>query len=295
MTIDKSWMHLPRCCLEYINGVESFLNYAFQHIREEDMKINCPCVNCSNRYRMTRNEVQCHLLFKGIRHDYTTWYLHGEDDSHKNDSSDEECDNDDDVEHGDDMIGTIGDIYPHMMCDGESIGIEPQEPNEDAKKFYRLLEEVKQPLYPDCEKYSSLSFIVELMHIKCISTWSNNSFNMLLKLLKDAFPMCKTLPTSNYEAKKIVDNLGLHYERIDVCKNDCMIYYKENLEATHCPVCGLSRWKSNKGDKGNHKKISWKVLRYFPLKPRLQRLFMSTKTAEEMRWHHDKRVNDGVL
>ncbi|KAG8491840.1 hypothetical protein CXB51_015115 [Gossypium anomalum] len=38
-----------------------------------------------------------------------------------------------------------------------------------------------------------------------------------------------------------------------------------------------------------------KVLRYFPLIPRLQRLFMSSKTAESMRWHNDQRTDDGLL
>ena len=36
-------------------------------------------------------------------------------------------------------------------------------------------------------------------------------------------------------------------------------------------------------------------MRYFPLKLRLQRLFMSIKTAADMKWHHEKSVNDGVL
>ena len=35
------------------------------------------------------------------------------------------------------------------------------------------------------------------------------------------------------------------------------------------------------------KKISTKVLRYFPLKPRLQRLYMSSKTTSHMKWHVD--------
>ncbi|XP_057803224.1 uncharacterized protein LOC131018523 [Salvia miltiorrhiza] len=34
---------------------------------------------------------------------------------------------------------------------------------------------------------------------------------------------------------------------------------------------------------------------YFPLKPRLQRLFMSAKTASHMRWHADGRTNDGYM
>ena len=56
-----------------------------------------------------------------------------------------------------DMFDMIKDAYPQVVRGRESSGNEPQERNGDAKKFYRLLEEVKQPLYPDCEKYSSLS------------------------------------------------------------------------------------------------------------------------------------------
>ena len=51
MPIDKSWMNLPiKSCTEYFNGVQNFLEYAFHHVKDEDMKINCPCVECCNRY-----------------------------------------------------------------------------------------------------------------------------------------------------------------------------------------------------------------------------------------------------
>ena len=51
MTVDKSWMHLStRLCTEYINGVENFFEYAFKYPIDEDTKINCPCIDCSNRY-----------------------------------------------------------------------------------------------------------------------------------------------------------------------------------------------------------------------------------------------------
>ncbi|XP_052176642.1 uncharacterized protein LOC127790947 [Diospyros lotus] len=43
------------------------------------------------------------------------------------------------------------------------------------------------------------------------------------------------------------------------------------------------------------KKKPVKVLRYFPLKPRLQRLFMSSKTAEHMRWHSVDSNKDGLI
>ena len=94
-----------------------------------------------------------------------------------------EGDDDDGMLYGD-MFDMIKDAYPQVVCGRESSENEPQEPNGDAKKFYILLEEVKQALYLDREKYSSLSFIVKLLHIKCVSSWSNKSFSMLMELLK---------------------------------------------------------------------------------------------------------------
>ena len=43
------------------------------------------------------------------------------------------------------------------------------------------------------------------------------------------------------------------------------------------------------------KKKPTKILWRFPLKPRLQRLFMSPETANHMKWHANGRVNDGLL
>ena len=116
-----------------------------------------------------------------------------------------------------------------------------QDPNEEAQKFFNLVKKVEELLSPNCEKYSNFSFMVKLIHIKCINGWSNKTFNMLLELLKDVFPMCEKMPTSIYEVKKIVKGLGLYYKKIDACKNDYVIYYKENAQLSQCPVCGVSR------------------------------------------------------
>ncbi|KAK6776898.1 hypothetical protein RDI58_022291 [Solanum bulbocastanum] len=123
---------------------------------------------------------------------------------------------------------------------------------------------------------------------------------MLLKLLKDELlPDDTDLPNSYYEAKNTIQELGLSYNKIDACVNDCMLYWKEDSLLDFYKICSASRWRINthsgetKNKKG--KRIASKSLRYFPLKPRLQRLFMSTKTSTLMIWQKDERVDDGIM
>lgn len=88
-------------------------------------------------------------------------------------------------------------------------------------------------------------------------------------------------------------NLGLGYESIHVCKYDCALLWKENVNLDNSLLCGESPWvdKHNKG-----KNIPNKVMRYFPLTPSLKRLYNSKLTAKDMRWHYFERLKeDGVM
>ena len=107
---------------------------------------------------------------------------------------------------------------------------------------------------------------------------SDKAMTMILELLKDAFEHAK-IPGSFYEAKKTINKLGLNYTKIPACPNDCMLYWGEDEDLQECKRCKTSKWKDNR------KKKPAKILRYFPLKSRLQRLFMCSKTAKSMRWH----------
>ena len=120
---------------------------------------------------------------------------------------------------------------------------------------------------------------------------SDKVMTMVLKLLKDAFENAK-LPISFYEAKKTITKLGLNYTKIHACPNDCMLYWGEgNDNLDMCKTCKSSRWKDN--NKKN--KQPAKILRYFPLTVRLQRLFMCSKTAESMKWHSLQNNKDGLM
>ena len=84
--------------------------------------------------------------------------------------------------------------------------------------------------------------------------------------------------------------LGLDYEKIHACKNDCMLFWGGRSNERQCQTCGSSRWVTSRelDNKTSRAKKLVKILRYFPLIPRLQRLFASKKTSDDLRWHYEE-------
>ena len=109
-------------------------------------------------------------------------------------------------------------------------------------------------------------------------------------MLKLVFPKIN-LVESHYEAKKLMTKMGLGYRSIHVCKNDCALFWKENSLKDTYPVYSESRWKLQSG-KWSWKNVPHKVLRYFPVGPRLKRLFATSKTTKLMRWHSVRKSKD---
>ena len=113
--------------------------------------------------------------------------------------------------------------------------------------------------------------------MKVINSWTDKSIDMLLKLLCEAFLEGVNLSKNYYEARKITENLGFIYETRDACPNNCMLFRNEDADLSQCVICGNSRWKDYDDTAvSKYKKKPAKQMRYFPLKPRLQRLFMSS-------------------
>ena len=126
--------------------------------------------------------------------------------------------------------------------------VQQYEDNNNSNKFYQLLREAEQILYIGCKKFTKLSFLVHLYHLKCLNGCTNKSFSMLLALLSDALLEENTLPKSFYDTKKIISRLGLSYEKIHVCPNECILYRKDLADAEIFPKCNLSRSKCNSND-----------------------------------------------
>nr|CAE75898.2 OSJNBb0068N06.25 [Oryza sativa Japonica Group] len=177
------------------------------------------------------------------------------------------------------------------------------ESEKEARKLEQMLEDHRTSLYPGCEQmHKKLDTTLEFLQRKAKYSVSDKAFGDLLKLVKNILLEGNKLSKTTYEAKKIVCPLGLEVQKIHACPNDCILYRgeeSENLEA--CPVCKALRYKIRREDPGEvdgqptKKRISAKMMCYFPIIPRLRRLFRNKGNARMMRWHAEECQQDGML
>jgi hypothetical protein len=299
--MDKSWMDEDRHTETFINGVKEFIKFAFTHSAKGNT-ILCPCRKCVNCSWLEASDVQVHLVCDGFVTGYRRWEYHGEASYSypPNSDVDVECDeieDEDELEELDDMAELIRDMR-HEFSDFTDSDEEapPGDQDNENNPFKKLLGDAAEELYPGSTSFSKLRFIVRMLHNKALGGWTDKSFDMQLGLLREAFPKAK-LPKNFHEAKKMIKCLSLNYVSIHACYYDCILYWKQYENADSCPKCKTSRWKSEKKKPdGRHAhKVPRKVLRYFPIAKRLQRLFISSKSATDCRWHDEGRTKDGLL
>ena len=263
----------------YLQGVERFLVFAFSN-SAVGRKILCPCRKCVNSFWKEASEVREHLICDGFLRGYRTWNLHGEPTRCVNhgDFAGDDVEVVDESNEDDDISDLLRDLAAGLDDRGDyEEDSSVLDPCKELVAIQKLVAENSKELFPNCKKYTQLRFIIRLLHIKLLGGWSDKSFNLLLDLLNDAFPEGSALAKTFHEAKKLVKTIGIGYTSIHACENNCILYWKGNVDLDSCPKCKVSRWKSvRKSLDGKHTyKVPKKVLRYFPIKKCLQRLFLS--------------------
>ena len=114
-------------------------------------------------------------------------------------------------------------------------------------------------------------------------------------------PEGNELPSTTYEAKKVVCPLGLEVQKIHACPNDCILYCDEYEKLDACPVCDAKWYKIRQNDPSDvdgepvKKKVPAKVMWYIPIIPRLKRLFRNKDHAKLMRLHKEEHKPDQML
>jgi hypothetical protein len=158
---------------------------------------------------------------------------------------------------------------------------------DDISEKLELLEDLyvhaSKPLYTGLN-VSVISATIVMINMAVIHGVSNAYVNELLKYLVTVLlPQGNMLPSSHYEARRLIRKLGLNYNVIHACLSGCILYRNEynDLESCPKPGCGLSQFIPSSTC------IPVKVICHFPLIPRLLRMMRSEKIANLLRWHMD--------
>ncbi|XP_019082497.1 PREDICTED: uncharacterized protein LOC109125373 [Camelina sativa] len=248
---------------EYKEGLSEFMQFASnQEMTITKGIMSCPCVRCDNDHFLNKDVVWNHFYFGGFTPGYYVWFSHGED--FRSGPSSNQCREGDRrrqnvgsfVDEGtfhrekDNVVRMVGDEFRETL---ESTRVD-EEPNLEARQFFEMLDAAKNLIYPGCkEGHSPLS----------AATQDNLA------------------PPSYNAVQKLVSGLGLPYQMIDVCKENCMLFWRETEHLSQCRFCGADRFMMTSG----RTKIPYQRMWYLPLADRLKRLYQSERTAAAMRWH----------
>ena len=85
-----------------------------------------------------------------------------------------------------------------------------------------------------------MSSSLKLLQLKASNHLTDRGFKEMLEVLADMFSEENEIPKTTYEAKKIICPMGLKFEKIDACKNNCILFNGDNKNATECPKCQTS-------------------------------------------------------
>ncbi|GJV33458.1 hypothetical protein Tco_1393858 [Tanacetum coccineum] len=297
--MDKSWIKAQITSKPFKEGVKDFIEFA--RARSIRGIIACPCLKCCNVEHWEVDKCYGHILRYGFLPGYTNWSIHGENSVPSQPSR---------PTFGEDEIRSlVRDALGHLPSDSplardsmfednvgkfsqsshrgvedENVGessksSQPSRPTFGEDEIRNLVRDalgqipshsqgVGDSIFEDNVGESSQSSHrrVEDENVGESSKTSDDSADDI-ELIRDVFPHLTSLPSSVSEEKKLTKDLGLGYEKIDACESS-------NAKKSNKPA---------------------KVLRYFPLIPRLKRLYMSEKTAKDMRWHNMGRTMDGKL
>ena len=170
----------------------------------------------------------------------------------------------------------------------------PEDDDPDAytnsmEDMQRLYEHATTALYAGASS-SILSATIIIMNMCVLFRVSNKFTDELLQYLAtDLLPRGNRMPCNHYEARKMIRKLGLEYKNIHACPNGCILYKEEHADLSTCPECSKRRWLEGSDS------MPTRVVRHFPLIPRLRRMFRSPEIAKMLTGWTQHVSEDGVM
>ncbi|GKA93030.1 hypothetical protein Tco_0815016 [Tanacetum coccineum] len=255
MVIDKSWTSLGKHEKTFYTGLKKLVDDC-KPLVDSVGSIRCPCKSCRLVLWVSIKHLSDHTSKYGFDPSYKTWIHHCEPD-----------------------------LPPPPPPTQGDIGETSNDPTQAKRNKFELYASANEELYPGCDHVTRLDFMAKFTYSKVKGKLTDSIFNEMLEFFQNVFPTAKgyKLSPSYYAIKKTFKMIGLGYESIHACVNDCFLFWGDaNKDVHFCPVCNTSRWKDSNTP---GKKVPKKVLCYFLIIPRLQRLYKSKHTAKEMTWH----------
>nr|GEU66976.1 hypothetical protein [Tanacetum cinerariifolium] len=243
MVIDKSWTSLEKHEKAFYTSLKKFVDDC-KPLVDSATNIRCSCKSCRLVLWVSIKHLLDHISKYGFDPSYKTWIHHGELDLPPPPPV---IDNTSQPQMSD-MTACLNDLSyiplnnEHNEPTQGDIGETSNDPTEAKRnEFKELYASANEELYLGCDYF-----------------------------FQNVFPTVKgyKLPPSYYAIKKTFKAIGLGYESIHACVNDCFLFRGDaNKDVHFCPVCNTSRWKDSNTP---GKKFPTKVLRYILIIPRLQ-------------------------
>jgi hypothetical protein len=213
--IYNGWSRNERHSDDWVAKTKDFVDHVF--FFSLTGTVRCLCRRHENNIFLNKERVSLDLCQFGFMLRYEVWEHHGEVVPNRNVEGEENND-------------WAGDDAMHEMLDSlrPELNLTSDDPaTPEVSRFFKLLKDSEEPLHEHTD-VSILAFVTRLMAIKSKYFFSNNCYNEILKLLGDVLPKPNKLPKDMYHSKTIIKGLGMDYEKIDVCKNNCMLFMKEH-------------------------------------------------------------------
>ena len=292
----------------FIVGVDGFIKWAFaQECCRSEGGVRCPCLKCECRPIISDpEEVTRHLHRRGFIENYWVWMYNGEElPGNVPETSNTHASSSRPIMEYEENFNLIGEMVEDAFgvnvtydepgdFDGEEL------PNEEAQRFYQLLNEMNTPLFEGSSD-SKLSMCVRLLAAKSNWNVSDQCLEHFAKMMLDSTATKDNLPTSYYDAKKWVSKLGLKVRKIDCCINGCMLFYDNEFgtqdgSLEECKFCNSPRYQvRSRAVNSKQKRVAVKSMFYLPIIPRLKRMFASMHSASQMTWHHTNQTSSGTM
>ena len=300
---DRQWMNFRLkdgfLIDEFEAGIVEFIDFAQRHPDFMDgTKIKCPCSDrkCQNRSFEEPDAMRFHLAKNGFVKDYYVWYKHGEKIMQQTSNQN--------VQRSVEVDAATEYAQPADACEAmlmDVIGpsfnpdVTEDEPTPAAKELYEMLRASEEEVWPgNPHGHTKLSAVARLLNLKAKHHFSERCFDDICEFIKELLSENNAMTNSFYSTKKLMQGLGLPVQKIHCCNNGCMIYWGEDSELSTCTLCNHPRYKRH-GYNKQKSNVPYKKMYCFPLTPRLQRLYASNATANDMRWHKEHITKEGIM